>query len=124
MYSFLFIIPSWAMEVNVVQRRKKNQEFDSTPSILFLKQHKENESLFFGPAFIPPQFHADWVLLNLIWDLNVIWISSLVGHHSDKPLIWGTGARHHDGIMLKMRNLTRLDRSLCKWSEGTLYGSP
>lgn len=33
MYSFLFIIPNWAVEVNVVQREKENQEFDSTPSI-------------------------------------------------------------------------------------------
>jgi hypothetical protein len=77
-----------------------------------------------GPAFLPPQFHPDWIILNLIWDLSVIWISSLVEHHSDKPLIWGTGARHHDSIMPKMRNLMRLDRSLCKWSDGTLYGSP
>lgn len=77
-----------------------------------------------GPAFLPPQFHPDWIILNLIWDLSAIWISSLVEHHSDKPLIWGTGAQHRDSIMLKMRNLMRLDRSLCKWSDGALYSSP
>lgn len=89
-----------------------------------LRQNKENEGLFFQPAFLAPSFYSDWIILNLIWDLSIIWISSLVGHGSDKPLIWGTGAQHHDRIMLKMRNLMRLEGSSCTWSKGTLYGDP
>lgn len=97
----------------------------TAPHLFFLEgKNKENESSFFGSARLAPSFYPDWIVLNLIWDLSIIWISSLVGHRSDKPLIWGTGAQYHDSMMLRTRNLMRLDRSQCKWSKGTLYGDP
>lgn len=102
--------------------KRKIKSLTALPQSIW-KQHKANGSLVSGPAFNPPHTHADWIVLNLIWDLSIIWISSLVGHHSDKPLIWGTGAQRHDSIMLKMRNLMRVDGSLCKWSEGAFLGS-
>lgn len=50
MYSFLFIIPNWVMDVNVVQRKNSGAWQHSTYFIL--RQNKENESLFFQPAFL------------------------------------------------------------------------
>lgn len=124
MYSFLFIIPNWVMEVNVVQRKKL---WSLTALHLFYfkaKQRAQKACSLSQHFLLAPSLYSDWIVLNLIWDLSIIWISSLVGHRSDKPLIWGTGAQHHDRIMLKMRNLMRLEGSSCTWSKGTLHGDP
>lgn len=80
--------------------------------------------MFFQPALLTLSFYPAWIVWNLIWDLSVLWISSLVGHRPDKPLISGTGAQRHDCVALEMRSLTRLGRPRCTWSKGTLYGHP
>lgn len=50
MYSFLFIIPNWVMDVNVVQRKNSGAWQHSTYFIW--RQNKEHKSLFFQPAFL------------------------------------------------------------------------
>lgn len=61
MYAFLFIIPNCVMEFNVMQREKKTEEKKNTNSgvrqhstYFISRQNKENEHLFFPPAFLDP----------------------------------------------------------------------
>lgn len=112
MDSFLFIIPNCMMEVNVWQNEQM-LEFDCTPPLFILRHNQGNESLVFPPSFLAPQLYPEWIILNLIGNLSMVWISSFYqwGIILTKPLILGAGTQAYDRMILKMRTLMRLYRA-------------